>query len=230
MLVRNLMTTDVITIGPDASLKEAARRMLEAGVSGLPVTSEDGKLIGIITEADFVSAEADRRARRRAGLLRFLDRPGDVPSTERLVSDVMTTDLVVIEPDMDHAAAARLMQFEAVKRLPVVEEGKLVGLISRTDMLRAFTRPDPEIVEEIRDHVLREVLWVDPRRVSVTCVDGNVILRGQLETRSDATLTIDLVRRLDGVASVTDELTWEVDNTREDMTGVPPGIVPRPNW
>ncbi|HEX9761843.1 MAG TPA: CBS domain-containing protein, partial [Acidimicrobiia bacterium] len=69
MRIRDLMTNDVITIGPEAPLKEAARRMLEARVSGLPVTDAEGKLVGIVTEADFVAGEADRRTRMRAGLL-----------------------------------------------------------------------------------------------------------------------------------------------------------------
>ena len=167
MRIRELMTTDVLTVGPDTSLKEAARRMLEAGISGLPVTEADGKLVGIITEADFVASEADRRVEQRAGLLRFFTGQHDLPDHELKVGDVMTTELIVIDPDEDHADAARLMEKQHVKRLPVVEGEKLVGLISRTDMLRAFTRPDQEIIAEINDHVMRKVLWIDPRRVNV---------------------------------------------------------------
>ena len=109
MKLRNLMTRDVITIGPDASLKEAARRMIEAGVSGLAVTEDGDRLVGIVTEADFVATEADRRRKQRAGLLRFLYKDAELPSEERLVRDVMSTDLIVLGPDADHAEAARLM-------------------------------------------------------------------------------------------------------------------------
>lgn len=229
MRIRDLMTKDFVTIGPDSALKEAARRMLDAGVSGLPVMDDDGILIGIITEADFVATEADRRARKRAGLLRFIHRTEETPSQERLVGDAMTADVVVIGPEADHADAARLMEKNKIKRVPVVENGRLVGLISRTDILRAYTRPDSEIIDELRDHLMREILWVDPRRVAIECVEGNVVLIGQMETKSDATLLIELTRNLDGVVSVKDQLTWEIDNTRLEMVSPPP-IYPRGNW
>lgn len=223
MKINELMTTDVLTIGPGTSLKEAARRMLEAGVSGLPVTSDEGELVGIITEADFVSAEADRRTTRRAGLLRFFTDQPKIPSEERRVGDVMTSDVKVISPDADHAEAARLMQAERVKRLPVVDDGKLVGLVSRADMLKAFARADQEIIDEIEDHVMRKILWIDPNRVTVESIDGNVTLRGKLETRSDANLLVELTKRLDGVASVADHLDWDIDNTKVEMVSPPVG-------
>lgn len=231
MKIRDLMTTDVMTIRADASLKEAARRMVEEGISGLPVLDDDGLLVGIITESDFVKAEADRRAGwRRAGMLRFLDRQEDVPSQERTVADVMTTQVITLGPEADHAEAARVMQREGVKRLPITEADHLVGLLSRSDVMRAFTRSDDEILSEITDHLLPKVLWIDPSRVTVECRDGNVSLSGRMETRSDTQLLIELTKRLDGVASVVDGLTWEVDNLKADMTGIPPGMSPRPNW
>ena len=223
MDVRNLMTTDVLTIGPDAPLKEAARRMIEAGISGLPVT-DDGKLVGIITEADFVKTEADRRKKERAGLLRFFTDSGGPAATARNVGDVMTRDVLTLRPDTDHAEAARIMQAEGIKRLPVVDGGKLVGLVSRTDMLKAFARPDAEIIAEIVDRVLGDVLWIPAQKVDVACEDGNVVLSGRLETKSDADLLEELTRRLDGVVSVSAHLTYEVDNTKTPMTGAPLGV------
>lgn len=223
MKISELMSPDVLTVGPQASLKEVARRMLQAGVSGLPVTSDDGELVGIITEADFVAGEADRRAVKRAGLLRFFTDQHEVPSHERTVADVMTKDVVVVSPDADHAEAARLMEKERIKRLPVVDDGQLVGLVSRADMLRAFVRPDQEIIEEIQEQVMRKILWIDPNRATIECVDGNVVLRGKLETRSDANLLVELTKRLDGVASVADHLDWDVDNTKVEMVSPPVG-------
>lgn len=223
MKISELMTPDVLTVGPQASLKEVARRMLQAGVSGLPVMSDDGELVGIITEADFVAGEADRRAAKRAGLLRFFTDQHEVPSHERTVEDVMTKDVVVVSPDADHAEAARLMGKERIKRLPVVDDGQLVGLVSRADMLRAFVRPDQEIIEEIQEQVMRKILWIDPNRATIECVDGNVVLRGKLETRSDANLLVELTKRLDGVASVADHLDWDVDNTKVEMVSPPVG-------
>jgi CBS domain-containing protein len=229
MRVRDLMTADVITIGPDASLKEAARRMIEAGVSGLVVT-DDGHLVGVITEADFVKGESDRRTKKRARVLSWFSHDVEVPHFERLVGDVMTTDVVSVSPETDHAEVARVMQAKRIKRLPVVDDGGLVGIISRSDILRAFARPDESIIEELRDHVMRKVLWVDPKRVQIHVVEGNVVLEGQLETKSDAVLLEDLAGRLDGVVSVKSRLTWEVDNTKLEMVSPPPGVPPHGNW
>lgn len=226
MKLRNLMTRDVVTVGPGASLKEAARRMIEAGVSGLPVTEEGDRLVGIVTEADFVATEANRRRSKRAGLLRFLFREDEMPSEERLVADVMSTNLITLGPDADHAEAARLMERENVKRIPVVEAGALVGLVSRGDILKVFARPDHEIIEEIRDHVMGDILWIDSRRVSLKCSDGNLELRGLLETKSDADLLVRLSSRVDGVISVANHLDWEIDNTKLEMVGMPAGMPP----
>lgn len=223
MKISELMTEGVLTAGPGTSLKEAARLMLDAGVSGLPVTDDEGSLVGIITEADFVSTEAERRVDRPSGLLRLFTDRREFPTRERTVGDVMTREVVVISPGADHTEAARLMQKEKVKRLPVVEDNRLVGLVSRADLLKAFVRPDGEIVDEIRRHVMRRVLWIDPDRVSIDCVDGNVVFEGRLETRSDAGLLLELTRRLDGVASVADRLEWEIDNTKVEMISPPVG-------
>ncbi len=228
MRIRDLMTTDVKTIDAAAPLKEAARHMLEAGISGMPVTDGD-KLVGIITEADFVHNEADRRVEKRAGLLRLLHHDHDIPSQDRLVGDVMTRALLVIDPEEDHAVAARLMEKHRIKRIPVVEGDKLVGLVSRADMLRAYVRPDSDIVDEINSHVMKEILWIDPKRVDVDCVDGNVSLQGRLETKSDASLLVELTKRLDGVTSVHDHLDFEVDNTKLEMVSPPMGYA-RGNW
>jgi CBS domain-containing protein len=232
MNVRELMTTDLITVAKDASLKEAARRMIEGSVSGLLVTGDDGALLGVITEADFVKAESDRRAGKRARLLQWLSHDDkEIPNTERLVGDVMTTEVITLGAEADHAEAARLMRKAGVKRLPIVDDdGRPVGIISRSDIMRAFARADSDIIAEITDHVMKDILWINPKRVEVRSEEGNVKLRGQLETRSDATLLEDLTRRIDGVVSVDSELTWEIDNTKLEMTSPPPSGLRRSNW
>jgi CBS domain-containing protein len=222
MRLEELMTRDVITIGPEAPLKEAARRMIEARISGLPVTDETGALIGVITEADFVKEEAGRRSTKRARLLRWFHKEEPL-DTERLVGDVMTREVFTLDESADHADAARLMQAKRIKRIPVVAvDGRLLGVVSRSDILRAFARSDAEIIDEVTERVMRHIRWIDPKRVTVTSTDGNVVLRGQLETKSDANLLVELVDRLDGVVSVTGQLTWEVDNAKVPMVSQPP--------
>ncbi len=231
MKVRALMTSQLITVGPQMSLKEAARRMIESGVSGLLVTDDDKALVGVITEADFVKSESGRRAKQRARLLRWFGENGEMPSTERLVADVMTSDVITLHPDADHAEAARIMRKSAIKRIPIVDDdGTLRGIVSRSDILRAFARSDRDIIAELRDHVMDEVLWIDPRRVEVKCVDGNVELQGHLETKSDAVLLESFTKRVDGVVSVSSQLTWEFDNTKLERTTPPRDRLARPSW
>jgi CBS domain-containing protein len=133
--------------------------------------------------------------------------------------------VITLGQNADHAEAARLMQATGIKRVPIVDnDGRPVGIVSRSDILRAFARPDSEIIEEIVDHIISDVLWIDPKRVQVISVDGNVNLSGQLETRSDANLLEDLVRRVDGVVSLASSLSWEIDNSKLEMVPSPPGI------
>jgi CBS domain-containing protein len=220
MKIRDLMTTNVITVAPEVPLKEAARRMIEAEVSGLPVTDKSGALVGVITEADFVKAESGRRAATRARLLRWLTNQQEMPNERQTVDNVMTKDVITLPPDADHAEAARVMNKARIKRVLIVDEsGKLCGLVSRSDILRAFARPDLEIIEEIRGRLLKEVLWINPIIVDVKCDDGNVSLRGHLETRNDAQLLLELTRGLDGVVSVKDQLTWQDEGT--ESRGMP---------
>lgn len=226
MKVSQLMSPEVITVGRDAPIKEAARRMIEAGVSGLVVTNGRCSIQGVITEADFVKTESERRAGKRARLLRWFSREEpEVPDTERVVGDVMTTEVITLDVEADHAEAARLMRKANIKRVPILDDkGCLVGILSRSDIMRAFARPDAEIVGEITGHVMREVLWVDPRRVKIRCMDGNLVLEGRLETKSDVTLLEALARRVDGVVSLASHLSWDIDNTKLEMVPPPPGM------
>ena len=205
--------------------------MIEAGVSGLPVTNASGALIGVISEADLVKTEADRRTAKRARPLRWFTSNKSIPESEPRIGDAMTKDVITLGPDSDHAEAARVMTKAGIKRIPIIgENGDLLGLVSRSDILRVFARPDLEIIDEIVDDVMKEVLWIDAGRAEVVCEEGNVVLTGQLETRSDAELLVRLARRLDGVVSVQDRLTWEIDNTKLKMVSPPPARWPRPNW
>jgi CBS domain-containing protein len=229
--VKDLMTTELITVGRKSSLKEAARRMIEAGISGLLVTDGDGSLEGVITEADFVKAESGRRAAKRARLLQwFSNGQSKIPNRERLVEDVMTAEVITLGLNADHAEAARLMQKAGIKRVPIVDkDDRPVGIVSRSDIMRAFARSDSEIIDEVVDHILRDVLWIEPSLIRVSSVEGNVTLTGHLETRSDATLLEDLVRRVDGVVSLASSLSWEIDNTKLEMVPPPPGLR-RTSW
>jgi CBS domain-containing protein len=208
------MTTEVVTVTPGMSLKEAARTMTDVGVSGLPVLDEDGRIIGIITEADFLAREAGRSEPRRRRLLDALFNEPQVAEAET-VEQAMTLDPFVIYPEASLTEAARVMVNHGVKRLPVVDaEGRLAGVISRADVVAAFTRPDDVIEDEIREDVIRRILFLEDGVVDVTVVDGVVTLQGTLPTKSDTRLLEELTRRLDGVVRLESELDFEVDDQR----------------
>jgi CBS domain-containing protein len=215
MQVREVMTTEVMTVGPDTGLKAAARLMIDNGISGLPVVNDDGTLVGIITEADFLSREARRSHRRYRRLLEALFGERETQPAGDTVGDAMTRHPVVVDPDTRVAEAAREMADRSIKRLLVVDEaGKLVGIVSRADIMRLFTRPDAAIAEQIRDDVATRVLMIDPDRVSIEVSEGVVALRGAVPTRTDARLLEELTRRIEGVVRVDNHVSYDMDDGR----------------
>lgn len=211
MRVLDIMSIDVLTVSPEESLKAAARLMVERGVSGLPVVNEAGKLVGIITEADFLEREADRSHRR---LLDALMHKPDTVSEAETVGEVMSTHPVIIYPEASVTEAARVMSHHHVKRLPVVnDEGELQGIISRSDVVTVFTRPDDVIEDEIREDIIDRVLLLDGDSLDVNVAEGIVHLAGVLPTRTDKRLLEEMVRRIDGVVKMGSDVSFEVDDT-----------------
>ncbi len=217
MNVRDLMTTDPLTVSPDTLLKEAARTMVRNKVSGLPVLV-DGALVGIVTEGDFLRQEANRGQPYRFSLLDALfgEGPSDPPAAET-VAEVMTELVISTTPQVTIGEAARVMANKRVKRLPVVDEdGVLVGIISRADVVNAFTKPDEIIEDEIREDIVRRLLFLDPQEVGVTVDDGVVTLEGEMENRTEAHLLEELARRVEGVVRVNSQLTFLVDDQKAE--------------
>jgi len=210
MRVLDIMTIDVITTTPSAYLKEAARTMVGAGVSGLPVVDESGTLVGIITEADFLEREADRSQRRL--LSAMIEERGPIVDAET-VGEVMTRDPVVIFPEASVTEAARVMAHHHVKRLPVVDaNGALVGIISRADVVAVFTRPDDVIEDEIREDIVKRVLLLEADSLDVDVTNGVVTISGNAPTATDARLLEALVRRIDGVVRLESRVAYDVND------------------
>jgi CBS domain-containing protein len=209
--VVDVMTTEVEVAHPDWSLKQAARAMIDHGVSGLPVIADDGTVVGIVTEADFVEAEADKAmGRRRLFDTVFGEKKTRVPST---VGAVMTRSPLVVDRNMLLSEAARLMTDRNVKRLPVVDpDGRLEGIVSRGDILIAFARDDDAIATDVERGVIRRILMLDSPDVSVRVADGVVTLTGEVPTRTDARLLEELVGRLEGVIRCNCDLSWSFDD------------------
>lgn len=212
MKVHEVMTTAVVTTKPNVSLKDAALVLAQKRISGMPVVGDDGAILGVLSEADILAKETTTEAGRR-GFMHWLLDPTDPWIESRFsavtVGEAMSAPAEVIGPDSDLAEAATRMLEGAINRLPVVgADGKLVGLVSRGDLVRAFARSDEEILHEIEQILLRETLWIDhPEDVHVAVVDGVVTLSGKVESAADAELLPLHVRRVPGVVAVTTKLT-----------------------
>jgi CBS domain-containing protein len=218
MRVEDVMTKDVRTVEPEATLKAVAQVLTDAGISGLPVVGASGEVIGVVSEGDILRKEkgVDERPGGVLGWF-FVDFPeARQKVAARLAQEAMTSPAITVEPWQPVERAAALMIDHQVNRLPVVDDdGKLVGIVSRKDLVRAFVRSDAEIRHEIVDDVLLRSLWMAPDSVVVEVEDGEVRLRGQVDTQLDAELVSRLVERIPGVISVQSQLDWRPERSGE---------------
>jgi len=215
MRVADVMTIDPLTVRSETSLKDAAAILAHEQISGLPVVDADNHVVGVLSEGDVLFKERGEVGKK--GLLaRWLEHPlpdDDAKIDARTVGEAMTAPVVTIGPKRPLAEAANTMIDQGVKRLPVVDpEGKLIGIVTRADLVRAFVRSDEEIAAEIRDDVIRRTLWIAPESVEVTVEGGEVRLTGEVETKADAELIPAFIQRVPGVVSVLSKLRWHEEN------------------
>jgi CBS domain-containing protein len=209
--VGDVMTTSVVTVDRITSYQEIDRLLTEHRISGLPVLKMGRKVVGVVSEADLLAAEdeTNRQARMASSLgrRRLLRKQPHVSLT---AGTLMTAPAITIGPDATIPAAARLMNTHHTRRLPVVDEdGKLVGIVSRRDLLSVFLRPDADIMQDI-GQVLDEIPIADPRDVTATVSHGVVTLTGA--PRADGhhhdliALALHLIWDIDGVVDVVNRL------------------------
>jgi CBS domain-containing protein len=222
MRVKDVMTTEVATVRSETTLKVAAEILVRRRISGLPVVDAERHVIGVLSEGDILFKETGE-AEPKSMLERWLLFPlPAVPSKleARTAGEAMSAPAVTIGPKQQLTDAANTMIDERVNRLPVVDDaGKLIGIVTRADLVRAFVRSDEEITKEIREDVIFRTLWIAPDSVEVVVEDGNVRLTGQVETRADAELIPAFVQRVPGVVSVLSKLRWPEENG--DRSGRP---------
>jgi CBS domain-containing protein len=208
MKVRHVMTETVFTVTPDTPLKAVATRMLEYGISGMPVVDGE-RVLGVISETDILFKE--RVAPDRKGLVDWLVHYAEDPPLAKLeartAGEAMTTPAVTIAPERTVADAAALLLDLRIDRLPVIEGGELVGIVTRADLIRAFTRDDEEVERDIRQNGALHRLWIDPDQVQVTVEDGNVVLSGTVDTPDQAESLAAFAERTPGVVSVESRLS-----------------------
>ncbi|MEU2297448.1 CBS domain-containing protein [Streptomyces antibioticus] len=212
--VSDLMSTSVVRVRRDTGFKEIAKLLAEYGITAVPVVDDEEHVVGVVSEADLLRKEA--AGVDPAGLLPVLrPRPADRAKAEATIAQgLMNSPAVTARPEWTAVEAAQVMERHHVKRLPVVDEaGRLVGLVSRADLLRVFLRGDSAIREEISGEVLLRTLGVEPDAVTVHVVDGRVTLRGTVERKSLVPVTVRLCQGVDGVVDVSAELDHRVDDT-----------------
>lgn len=214
MKIHELMQRDVVTVAPETSLKDVAALLVEHRISGLPVCTEDGRVVGVVSEADIVQKEQTDDFASTALLGRLLDQAyGDgIRFAARTAGGAMTSPAVTVRSRDDVAHAAHLMITRRVNRLPVVDGTRLVGIVTRSDLVRAFHRDDTTILGEIEQDVLRSMLWIDPESLDVSVEDGVVRIDGQVETKTIAEIVRACARRVPGVVDVESDLTWRIDD------------------
>lgn len=211
--VATVMTTDVLTVTTGEQFKDLASLLVNQRISTLPVVRHDGRLAGIVSEADLLKTaelQTDPGERRP----HWGRRAARSKAAADCASEVMSTHVVTVRPDATVAEAARLMDRHHVTCLPVVDEaGKLRGIVSPRDLLRVFLRPDAEIRDDIYDEVLGRTLGTNPVLVNVNVRNGMVTLTGEVERKSMIPLVVPLVRAVDGVVDAEADLQYAIDDS-----------------
>jgi CBS domain-containing protein len=227
MTVRDVMTSPVVSVLPTTPLKEVAILLIDNRISGLPVVDADGTLLGIVSEADFLMKEQGAEAIRHRRLARFIGESRE--SRERLekveaitAADAMTAPAITIGSGRRIGEAAALMTTRKVNRLPVVDDGTLVGIVTRADLVRAYVRTDEELATTIREEVLLRILWLDPSSFKVTVHGGVASISGHVERRSTAGMVEQLSAMVPGIIGVHTDVTWAVDDSRVEPVSIDP--------
>ena len=206
MQIKDVMTAPALTVGTETSIKEVASILVERNISGLPVVDAQGAVVGVVSEADILLKEGGER--RSAGFLHVLYRHDPEKSDARTAAEAMTSPARTIEPSRPIAEAARMMTDGGINRLPVVEDGRLVGIVTRADLVRAFVRSDAEIEREIRESVELRSHGIDTNALTVIVSSGEVELGGRVATQDDAALVERIAHAVPGVVSVETSLSW----------------------
>ncbi|MFI0901065.1 CBS domain-containing protein [Streptomyces sp. NPDC020983] len=224
--VSDLMTHSVVRARPDTAFKEVAKLLVDNGVTALPVVDEDDRPLGVVSETDLVHREAGRP--EPAGLPGLLDVPPPESAEERTTAAaLMSAPAVVARPEWSAVQAARAMDQAGVKRLPVVDgTGRLVGIVSRADLLRVFLRRDHLIREEIAGEVLDRTLGISADEVGVKVTDGRVSLHGSVERRSLIPVLMRLCEGVDGVVEVTGHLDCRTEEAAAVASHEPGRLLP----
>ena len=223
--VNDVMTTAVVTVSPGTPYRDVVDLLVGNRFSAVPVVDEFQRVTGVVSEADllrkieYADAEKPRlfEGRRRRGQW--------VKASARAAAELMSTPAVTVLVNTSLPAAARLMDSEGVKRLPVVDDlSRLVGIVSRGDLLKVHLRPDDDIHADVQSGVLVPFLADEADTVGLTVSDGVVTFAGRVDRWSSADIAVRLTRQVSGVVEVVDELEYDHDDRDVLGTGMAFGV------
>lgn len=218
--VSDLMTRHVISARHDTPFKEIARLLTENDIAALPVVDDRGRPMGLVSESDLLRKASDQPGINGKVPLPPLEAWERAKAQGARAEELMSAPAVCARPDWNVVEAAQLMEVQRIKRLPVVDDtDRLLGIVSRRDLLRIFLRKDDAIQDEIEQDVLQHTVGLAPAQVSVTVRDGRVELRGVLEVRSLIPVVVRLCNAVDGVVEVLDHLSYQVDDVGSTPLG-----------
>jgi CBS-domain-containing membrane protein len=221
MKASDIMVAKVVTIGPNASVRDVANLLLNEHISAVPVVSEDGNLLGIVSEGDLMRRAEVGTERHRSWWLEMLSSDEAlaaefVKANARKAADVMTRDVITANPETQVCDIASLMEKSRVKRVPIVKDGKVVGIVSRANLLQALASAplEADAQQKVDDSALREKVearlsaqaWTKPWQLNVIVHDGIVDLWGVVHSQIEKTAARVAAERVPGVRPVNDNL------------------------
>ena len=200
---KDVMTTHVVAVRSDASYREMANALRTNRVSGLPVVDAEGTVVGVVSQTDLLTKGSTDTRRG------WPTRRKHVATAELTAADLMTRPAVTTSPDELVTSVARLMSARRLRRVPVIDsQGRLVGIVCRSDVLSVFSRPDEDIRREITQDVIMDGFFTDPARLTVTVQDGIVTLAGEPGGVVLGRGIADQVRHVEGVVAVRDRFRY----------------------
>jgi CBS domain-containing protein len=212
--VTDVMTRDVKTVTPATGFKDLIATLSGHRVSALPVVDAEGLPVGVVSDGDLLLKQGRTdEATRRPGRLGPTARAEASKAGGVIAAQLMSTPPVTISADATLPEAARLMHSRKVKRLLVTDGGgRLIGIVSRADLLSVFAREDEEIRREVVEELIEGTLWLEEPRLNVSVRDGVVWIRGDVDRRSEAVLLERLAAAMDGVVTVRADIAYRLDD------------------
>lgn len=218
LLARDIMTSPVVTARPETTVKDLAALMTTHRISGIPIVTAEHELVGIVTEGDLLYKEIVPKPPSPPALARRLPIRAVMEAQDHArkadgtrAHEIMTTPVLTVTETAAVHEIANVMVTHGINRVVVLRTGRIVGIVSRADVLKAFRRPDAELAEVIRESFMHD-LWIDLSRVTVDVRDGIVFLEGAVERKSERDLAERWAAMADGVVEVRNHLTFAIDD------------------